>query len=111
MVWGSGVRVQGSGFGVWDLGFRVQGSGFRVQGLGFRVWGAGCIKDRSWPGWVKALSHVPPPYVIIVILPIQFTIPAGRDSNSPYSIYYSNYLYAIYYPCGKVARTGAGPAG
>ena len=42
-VWGSGFRVQGSGFG-----FRAWASGFGVSGLGFRVWGLGRLAAR-WP--------------------------------------------------------------
>ena len=39
--YGSGFRVQGSGFRVHGSGFRVQGSGFRVHGSWFRVQGSG----------------------------------------------------------------------
>ena len=45
-VWSLGSGVQGL-VGVWGLGIVVEGSGFGVCGLGFGVWGLG-FRGQGW---------------------------------------------------------------
>jgi len=56
-VQASGIGVQGSGFRVRDLGFKVQGSGFRVQGSGSRVQGSGFRVQASGCTHFNRLRH------------------------------------------------------